>query len=168
MRIFSCAAVAFLLLPLVGCQMPPKESTENAMSETQGRMEDARVTVLATPAHCGLTAPGLVLAQSQQDWQRLSSKPTAQLPDWPQTENTWLLVVSTGQKNTGGYSLALDDFEWPEQTLRLNVTQKKPKAGTVTTQALTTPCLVLAIPADGWNSLTVAGESPFPIIRTHP
>jgi hypothetical protein len=156
-----------LLLTLAGCQVPSQSSGSPA-PEAQSQISEPRVKSVAAPAHCGLTAPGLVLAQSAEDWQRLTSEPNVQLPEWPKTGDTYLLVVTTGQKYTGGYSLALDGFEWPDRTLRLNVSQKKPAQGTMTTQVLTTPCVVLSIPQDGWDSLIVAGESPFPIIRIHP
>ncbi|MGP4844693.1 protease complex subunit PrcB family protein [Marinobacter sp. 1Y8] len=128
----------------------------------------AAVKSVAAMAHCGFTAPGLVLATSASDWARFSDSLGARLPAWPDQPGRWLLVASMGKRNTGGYSIALHGAELDDQRLSVAVSQHRPAPDAMVTQALTTPCVVLEIPAQGWRELVVTGDSPFPVQRSYP
>lgn len=126
------------------------------------------VKAVASMAHCGFTAPGLVLATSASDWARFSDSLGARLPAWPDQPDRWLLVASMGKRNTGGYSITFNNAELNDQQLSIAVSQRRPAPDAMATQALTTPCVVLEIPAQGWRELVVTGEPPFPVRRSHP
>ncbi|MAA66030.1 MAG: hypothetical protein CL581_14800 [Alteromonadaceae bacterium] len=126
------------------------------------------VKAVASMAHCGFTAPGLVLATSASDWARFSDSLGARLPAWPDQPDRWLLVASMGKRNTGGYSITFNNAELNDQQLSISVSQRRPAPEAMVTQALTTPCVVLEIPAQGWRELVVTGEPPFPVRRSHP
>lgn len=60
--------------------------------------------------------------------------------------NTYL-VIGAGQRSTGGYSLILDKIEKTvDGTLLVKVHEQKPKAGTMTTQVISYPTMVIAFP----------------------
>ncbi|WP_111495668.1 protease complex subunit PrcB family protein [Marinobacter bohaiensis] len=128
----------------------------------------ARVESLASHAHCGLPAPGVILAQDAAHWEQLRSQAGVELPSWPADGDRWLLVASLGQQTTAGHAVTLAQATQDGDTLTLHVNVKHPEPGAMAAQVMTTPCLVTAIPADGWQQVTVSGDAPFPVTRPHP
>lgn len=128
----------------------------------------ATVKSLGSMVHCGFTAPGLVLATSESDWVRFSESLGVGLPAWPNQPGRWMLVASMGRRHTGGYSIALSDARLDDQLLSIAVDQHQPGPDAMVPQSLTTPCVVLEIPAQGWRELVVTGDAPFPVRRSHP
>lgn len=104
-------------------------------SQTSG---DVNVTVLTRSDHCGL----------DQGWRQIR-----QAEDLPQalrriepSEATTTLLISMGQRPTGGFDIGL-----PEQASRddagvhLDVSLDAPPADAMVTQALTSPCVLLQL-----------------------
>lgn len=112
--------------------------------------------------HCGLTEPGLTLIESQDQLTRFSSLGGQNLAIEHvralNFEREHVVVVGMGQKPTGGYGLTLANSKIIDDTLMLNVIARRPPADAMVTQALTTPCAVLAISPDHWASLEVNGN----------
>ena len=159
------ALVALLLLPFIlsGC------IAQSSHREVAGNSEyKEAVKAVASFSHCGLTAPGLVLATSPEDWQKLSSVFGAQTPAWPDESDRWMLVAALGQKRTGGYGIGFSESVMEGRKLVVRVSVSSPASDAMVTQALTTPCLVVEVPSIGWDTVTVAGEAPFPMSRKHP
>lgn len=136
---------------LVGCAVNRGETAEGAPLARQ----------LTQSNHCGLAAPGLVYLDSAGQIERLSGLPTRNLPldtlravDF---EREHLVLVSLGQKPTGGYGVTLDQSEIRDGTLEVTMTVRQPAADTLVAQVLTTPCAVLAITPEGWDRLKVSG-----------
>lgn len=142
---------------LMGCAA---NSSHNSVAES--------VSPVASMSHCGLTAPGLVLAQNPGDWQKLSDVFGSQIPAWPDAPDHWLLVASLGQQRTGGYGVDFKNAEMSGGRLLINVAVRRPPADAMVTQALTTPCLIVELPSSGWDTVTVDGSAPFPMSRKHP
>ena len=122
---------------------------------------------LQSSQHCGLTAPGVVLVRSQAQWRELgrtlrTSLPAEQLPDF---DNHWLVIAALGQKPTGGFSVELASARQSGDQLELRLRQSAPGPDDMVTQALTTPCSIIRVPAHGWSELLVSGEAPFPVSR---
>ena len=69
-----------------------------------------------------------------------------------------LVLVGLGQKTTGGYGLTLTSSEIVDDVLELAVKVRRPAADAMVTQALTTPCAVIAISPEEWEQLRVSGE----------
>lgn len=110
-------------------------------------------------AHCGLTAPGHVHLTSREEVQRLEALPGRNLSletlKTVQFEREHIVLVAIGQKRTGGYSVTLDSSEIRSGTLELRVRVAEPAPGTIVTQALTTPCAVIAVTAEGWDDIQI-------------
>ncbi|WP_148863498.1 protease complex subunit PrcB family protein [Marinobacter fonticola] len=157
---FARAAAGLLAsqLLLTGCTS--MSSASHSVTE--------EVRPVASLAHCGLTAPGLVLVENAAQWQKLSSSLGAQLPAWPEESDHWLMVASLGQQRTGGYGVDFENAGMDGHQLKVSVKVRRPAADAMVTQALTTPCIVFELPSTGWKTVTVAGEAPFPISREHP
>lgn len=112
--------------------------------------------------HCGLTAPGLVYLSNAQSLDKLAQLPSGNLAlnklrgiDFEQEH---LVLVGLGQKPTGGYGLTLQSAEIVDDVLELVVRARKPPADAMVTQALTTPCAVIAISPNDWEQVRVSGE----------
>ena len=69
-----------------------------------------------------------------------------------------LVLVGLGQKTTGGYGLTLTSSEIVDDVLELALKVRRPAADAMVTQALTTPCAVIAISPAEWEQLRVSGE----------
>ncbi|ROU02037.1 protease complex subunit PrcB family protein [Marinobacter sp. R17] len=126
------------------------------------------VGVLMSSQYCGFTAPGLVLATDRSQWAQLSSASGGSLPPWPEEAGQWLLVANLGQKPTGGHRIDFKSASRTDRNLSIEVAVRQPAADAMVTQALTTPCLVMVLPAGGWDTVTVEGAEPFPVTRQHP
>lgn len=117
---------------------------------------------LTVSDHCGLTGPGLIHLESAADVRKIQSLdnqrltlPGAEALDFSEEH---IVLVALGQKNTGGYGLTLDDAVIKEDILQLTFILSEPEAGAVTTQALTTPCIAVAVRAEGWRQLRSKGD----------
>lgn len=151
--------LAFLVAPLTlsGCAA---NSSHNDVVQS--------VKAVTSLSHCGLTAPGLVLAQGPGDWRKLSDIVGSQIPAWPGEPGRWMLVAAMGQKRTGGYGVGFSEATMDGSELVIDVSVSSPAPDAMVTQALTTPCLIVALPSTGWETVTVTGDAPFPMSRKHP
>ena len=57
-----------------------------------------------------------------------------------------VVLISMGEQATGGYSIELVTIEREGTDLRVRFVERSPGLGCVTTQALTQPTLVVAVP----------------------
>jgi hypothetical protein len=74
-----------------------------------------------------------------------------------------VVLVSAGQKTTAGYGIALASERAPvkDGVAGLRVTLTSPAAGMMSAQVMTSPCLVLALPAEGLLAVgVVEGDRP--------
>ncbi|TBW56886.1 protease complex subunit PrcB family protein [Marinobacter halodurans] len=149
-------SLVFALILLSGCVADPPVA------------DGAEVQVIASQTRCGLTAPGLVLARNAAEWQALIGSVDGQLPDWPDVANQWLLVASLGHQATGGHGIGFISADRDGQDLSIEVKVTHPAPDAMVAQMITSPCLVMAIPASGWKQVRVNGEAPFPMTRPHP
>jgi len=152
MRFMHMTALILIVASIAGCAVNRSATAEGAPLARQVTESD----------HCGLTAPGLVYMSNAQELRRLSRLPSGKLAlkqlraiDF---EREHLLLVSLGQKTTGGYGLTLQSSEIVDDVLELIVKVRRPAAGAMVTQALTTPCAVIAISPDDWEQLRVSGN----------
>ncbi|WP_421911132.1 protease complex subunit PrcB family protein [Marinobacter sp.] len=145
-------ALILIVASVAGCAVNRSATAEGAPLARQVTESD----------HCGLAAPGLVYVSNAEELSQLSKLPSGKLAlkqlreiDF---EREHLLLVSLGQKNTGGYGLTLQSSEIVDDVLELMVEVRRPAAGAMVTQALTTPCAVIAISPDDWEQLRVSGK----------
>jgi len=111
---------------------------------------------------CGVGSEGLTYLSQEDDLARLghwtmqnfSMKPLRALD----FDREHILIVGLGPKPTGGFGLTLANSRIVDDTFRLMVFLRRPSADAVVSQALTTPCAVLAITPDHWETLEVNGN----------
>ncbi|KXJ42321.1 protease complex subunit PrcB family protein [Marinobacter salarius] len=150
---FTLLPLCVLVLSLItGCAINRSATADGAPLARQVTESD----------HCGLTAPGLVYVSSAGDLDKLAQLPSGNLAlsmlraiDFNEEH---LVLVSLGQKTTGGYGLTLTSSEIVDDVLELAVKVRRPAADAMVTQALTTPCAVIAISPEEWEQLRVSGE----------
>jgi protease stability complex PrcB-like protein len=111
---------------------------------------------------CGVGSEGLTYIDNKDD--------LAQLGDWPMQnlsmkplnaldfDREHILIVGLGQKPTGGYGLTLANSQIESDTLKLTMILHRPAPDAMVTQVLTTPCAVLAITPERWESVEVKGN----------
>ncbi|WP_152207726.1 protease complex subunit PrcB family protein [Marinobacter changyiensis] len=160
------------LLILAGCAGKngnPDQSVGTG-KDVETRQQAPLARQITASDYCGLTAPGLVYLDSLQalqafrslNGQMLSLDSAASLD----FQREHLLVVAMGRKNTGGFGLTLADAEMEGSTLAVTARVRTPAPGSMVTQALTTPCVVLAVKADDWNRVVVRGDGLTNMTRT--
>lgn len=147
----SLLGFALTSLVLTGCAANRSATPEGAPLARQLTQSD----------HCGLAAPGLVYLDNVAQVERLSGLPTRNLPldslKAVDFEREHLLLVSLGQKTTGGYGITLEDSVIRDGVLEVRVSVRQPAADAMVTQVLTTPCAVMAVTPANWKRLTVSG-----------
>jgi uncharacterized protein (DUF885 family) len=144
---------------LLSFGMPPIKVVRLAMlgetnggSESHGEAEeDSRAvdfTVLATGTNSSYEGTRrLELVSNQADWQRVwrivgNERPAPEVNFQTQA----VLVVYQGRKNTGGYSIAVEGIRRAGSNLLVRVKEQTPRAGEITTDALTSPFVVVSVP----------------------
>lgn len=151
---YARAALVVGALLVAGCA-----ATVSRSETSQGAPLARQVT---QSDHCGLTAPGVVYVERYDQLERLSRLPAQNLAlDTLATvdfEREHLVLVGLGQKPTGGYGVTLDSSTITDGVLELAVNVRQPSSGTMVTQALTTPCAVIAVTPDAWDRLRVSGN----------
>lgn len=150
---FTLLTILALALTLaVGCAVNRSATADGAPLARQVTESD----------HCGLTAPGLVYLSNTQDLEKLARLPSGNLAlnklraiDFEQEH---LVLVGLGQKPTGGYGLTLQSANIVDDVLELVVRARQPAPDAMVTQALTTPCAVIAISPNDWEEMRVSGD----------
>ena len=152
MRFMHMTALILIVASVAGCAVNRSATAEGAPLARQVTESD----------HCGLAAPGLVYVSNAEELSQLSKLPSGKLALKQLRaiafEREHLLLVSLGQKTTGGYGLTLQSSEIVDDVLELMVEVRRPAAGAMVTQALTAPCAVIAISPDDWEQLRVSGK----------
>ena len=124
---------------------------------------DTVVTHTMQLVQCGEPDEGLRLITSRRQWQQLPLvRIRPALGETTLPDNQWRLQISLGQKPTLGYGISLQDAELRDDTLVLRVLTQQPAPGVAVAQMISTPCLVVNIPKDGWQQLQVEGLEPQP------
>lgn len=105
-----------------------------------GQTSPATVEVLEQGPHCGQSVAAVA-------WERVG-------------DDGLRLRLSMGRQRTGGYVLALGDpeVEFVDGSWELHVDWREPGPDELVTQALTTPCLLLAVPWDEPVTLRVLDQ----------
>ena len=70
-------------------------------------------------------------------------------------------IVGMGQRNSGGYGIAVSRAaEIEDGVLRLKATFVAPRAGAMTTQMISSPCALVRLPREaGWQSIEVYDQT---------
>ncbi|MFU8818621.1 MAG: protease complex subunit PrcB family protein [Desulfurivibrio sp.] len=120
--------------------------------------------VLFTGQQCKTSTPDpsvtLIEQQAQLDrfYARLESLGMAPLRA-PQLDfvHQRAVLIEMGVRSTGGYGLALaaEPAFLRDGKLELHVDWREPSPGLILTQALTSPCLLLKVPAGNYRQVTV-------------
>lgn len=144
--------IVLLAAFIAGCSANQVETTDGAPLARQLTQSD----------HCGLTAPGLVYLDEPGDVERLAGLPaqTLSLQSLKDVDfqREHLVVVGLGQKPTGGYGVTLRSSAIVDDVLQLTMKVHEPAPETMVTQVVTTPCAVIAVTPETWESLRVSGE----------
>ncbi|MCC5856523.1 MAG: protease complex subunit PrcB family protein [Ectothiorhodospiraceae bacterium] len=92
-----------------------------------GESAPVEVELLERGAHCGAAEPGLA---------------------WERADGGWQVRLSMGEQPTGGFGLELADARAVQQdgVWELQVHWREPGPDELVTQALTRPCMLLAVP----------------------
>lgn len=73
-----------------------------------------------------------------------------------------ILIVEMGQQSTGGYQLSFDSRQpimVHADHIAATVTWIEPEAGAITTQMLTSPCVLIRLPAGDYPALKIYDQS---------
>lgn len=151
-RFMHISALALAISMVAGCAVNRSATAEGAPLARQVTESD----------HCGLTAPGLVYISNASELDRLARLPSGNLSMSQlralDLQQEHLVLVGLGQKPTGGYGLTLVSSEIVDDVLELTLKAREPADNAMVTQALTTPCAVIAISPEHWQRLRVSGE----------
>lgn len=142
-------AAALLAGNITGCAGNPDDPATDAPLARQ----------VTASSQCGFTEPGLVYIESRDRLEAVTQArgirfPVPQGHDFDQEH---LLLVAAGRRPTGGYGVALSDSRLHNEVLEVTVAVRSPAPDQMVTQALTSPCALLAITADGWDRIRVSG-----------
>ena len=151
-RLLHMTALTLAITLVAGCAVNRSATASGAPLARQVTESD----------HCGLTAPGLVYISHASELDKLGRLPSGNLAMKKlraiDLETEHLVLVGLGQKATGGYGLTLDSAEIAANVLELTLDVRTPAPDTMVTQALTTPCAIIAITPDDWEQLRVSGK----------
>lgn len=137
---------ALYLLPNVPNMLTPiAQETTGTVTETPIKPSKGGVvnyTVVSKGANANMQEVGYKVATDDRQAAALFSAVSAR----PQSLGDGTLVaVYMGQRSTGGYSLGVQEVNVDNGVLKLVVKFKEPKPGSMTTQAITSPYILLRV-----------------------
>lgn len=143
------AAVSLLAVMLSGC----------AADHGPGASSVPPARQVTAASQCGFSEPGLVYMDSRQRLEQVTGARGLNLTamETHDFSREHLLLVAAGRKPSGGYGVALEDSRMEGDTLEVTMALRSPSPDQMVTQALTSPCAVVAVPAEGWDTLLVSG-----------
>lgn len=146
LRVFILTVMA---VSVVGC---------NSSRETTAT-GGALARQITASGQCGFSGQGIVYMNSPERLESLIETRGANLvvPENHDFTREHLLLVATGRKPSGGYGVALEDSRIREGVLEITVEVRTPSSDQMVTQALTSPCALLAVTADDWERVRVSG-----------
>jgi hypothetical protein len=138
----------------VGDVRDPPPADSGSPSEEPGGDDGVVVDTVYMALVSGLSEPTRAVLDSGEEWSAMWAQVgavLAPLPDAPAVdlESTQVVVIGLGVRPSGGYAVELAGVQRAEASLTIAVREVTPGAGCVTTQALTQPVLVLAVPRSG-------------------
>lgn len=130
-----------------------------AGGDVDAAVEEDLVRDLGGASQCGFHGRRLVYMDSRARLKALAETRGMSIPapgnhDFSRTH---LLLVAAGRKPTGGYGVTLEDSRIRDGELQITVEVRSPSADQMVTQALTSPCALLAVTAEGWSRVRVSG-----------
>lgn len=132
-----------LLAPLLaGCQAGQAEREPLSGVEVVGQAD-----------HCHRESPGLSFVRSMADFPDVDGLLPA--GEGALEAGHDMLVVYLGQRPTPGYGGELEQAEMVDGALELSLQATEPASDAMMAQVITTPCVALAIPDQGWSGLSV-------------
>ncbi len=150
-RLYQVIATSVLITGsmVAGCAVNQAETASGAPLARQ----------ITQSAHCGLSAPGHLYLNSKDQIHQLEALPGRNLSLDPlrtiDFSQEHIVLVALGQKPTGGFSVTLAGAHLSGSELELSVRTREPAPGAMVTQALTTPCAVIAVAANGWDKVRI-------------
>lgn len=119
--------------------------------------------------HCGYSSPQLTLVEAVQQLPSLHGGLRSSLEEALEAGD-YVLLVALGQRPTPGYGAVLEQASAAStEQIRVQLAATEPEPDSLLSQVITTPCLALALPRDGWQSLSVQLQAEgFPMSVTHP
>ena len=119
------------------------------VSGTQSGVTEPTVTVAATPAEAA--------SLYAQAYSRQTGAPTPPVPG-----NATLVGVFLGQRATGGYGVTITGASASGGTLTLVARLRAPQAGSITTQAITSPWTIVRVEGK-YQNVRVVDEAGNPL-----
>ncbi|WP_166254277.1 protease complex subunit PrcB family protein [Marinobacter salicampi] len=158
MKLSPVSARRFPLLVFASLLLSACASSETPPVETETGGPVARQVTESD--HCGLTAPGLVYLESRQELEQFKRLPgqNLSLTNGLDFDREHLVVVGLGRKPTGGHGVTLASSDLHNGVMRLAMEVFEPGPDRVVTQAITTPCAVVAVSTEDWDTLKVIGQ----------
>lgn len=122
-------------------------------------MQEPVARQVTAASQCGFSEPGLVYMDSRQRLEQVTGARGVNLTAMVDHDfsREHLLLVAAGRKPSGGYGVALEGSRMEGGTLEVIMALRSPSPDQMVTQALTSPCAVVAVPAEGWDTLLVSG-----------
>lgn len=160
---YGSPPVKILRMALLGDATGPSNAAP-ASVEAEDRTNVVDFSVLATGALSGHEGGRAVeLISNENDWRRAWALVGGGRPQPEINFNSRAcVVVYQGQKPTGGYSIEIAEIRRDGTVLAVNVRERRPAFGDVTTQIITSPFVAVSIPRPPQGAsvmLTGVGQS---------
>ncbi|MCA1566306.1 MAG: DUF885 family protein [Acidobacteria bacterium] len=159
---YGSPPIKILRMALLGdATAPSAAAAAPANVETEDRTNVVDFSVLATGAisrHEGGRTVELIT--NENDWRRAWAMVGGGRPQPEINFNSRAcIVVYQGQKSTGGYNIEIAEVRRNGTVLAVNVRERRPAFGDVTTQIITSPFVVVSIPRPPQGaSVTLTGD----------
>ncbi|TVQ73350.1 MAG: protease complex subunit PrcB family protein [Chromatiaceae bacterium] len=152
------------ILLLTGCLaiLPGLGGCLGALPE--GASQTAQVRVLASGTHCGHDEadPRMHILQDAAALQQVLDDTGLRVDEdtRPNFDHEWVALIHQGRKPTLGYSLELADtsVRMMNGVGQLQVLNREPPADAIVAQALTSPCLLLAMERHPMEAIQVKDQ----------
>jgi hypothetical protein len=132
----------------------PTDAGEGRLDVAGGQRIEVRAVTAGPIQYSGMEERARTVVRTQAQWQAAwagiwrNHTPEPSLPAVDFAREA-VVVAAMGLRSTGGYGVTVDSATATAAEVHVYVTERSPGRSCVTTQALTAPVHVVAIPADG-------------------
>lgn len=138
-KIISTVAI----IALIACNSSKESGNQSQISEQKKSSE--LLEVISESEYQGKDEKSFLIIQNQAELDDILKSVNSEKETKVDFKNSQAIALFLGQKNTGGYSISVENVEETSDEIIVKVKSTSPKPGEVATMALTNPYYVAKI-----------------------
>lgn len=143
--------ILLTLTGLVGIMPGSAEHCSPVAAKTKMKLGAQNLQKIAAGSSSGISRAGQFAIRDKAAWTKLWAQHTSYIkpaPDLPPVDfsRQMILAAFAGNKSSGGHTISIEQVVQTAKELKVRVAESSPPSGAMTTQAITQPYDIVAVP----------------------